>query len=554
MPKILFKKSLVAAGCVAALLFGAVGATSARVASGEGFTLEILHVNDMHGAAAGIDERGALADDDRGSIGGFARVAAFIKSEKARRPNVLAFDAGDRWQGSLFFRTGGPDFLARACAGIPFDASTFGNHEFDQGVEALARYVERSLEPFLAANLEPAADSPLARLPREKFASLRIVETEGVKVGIFGLANTEAPSFAVAASGVGFLPAEEAARRAVRELERAGARIVVALTHQGYAADLELARRVDGIDVVVGGHTHSLLGRGLPGAEGPYPTAVAHKDGRLTLVLQAKRSTEYVGRLTVGFSPDGDVCAWSGEPVRLSPSMPRDEAVEREVKAAAKAVRAFRAERIATNENSFPDGLDPCRAGECLSGMLSADAFLEFARPFGAEIALVNGGAIRAPLPVGPVDRGMLLEMHPFGNRLALISLTGREIRAALEHGLAEPGLIGPHLLQPAGLRYAVNPEAPVGRRVLRVEVRREEGGRVVWKPIDLDACYSVATLEYLARGGDGFPCFARAPRLVCPPCGKTREVEAFEAHLRAHDPIPMPERGRIIGMPPRFP
>ena len=551
MPKPLFSGSLAAAACAAALLFGLAGRAFAADAVPSGFTLEIVHVNDMHGAAAGIDGRGAPADDDRHSVGGFARAAAFIKAEKAGRPHVLALDAGDRWQGSLFFRTGGPDFLARACAGIPFDASTLGNHEFDLGVEALARYIDRSAEPFLAANLRPEAGSPLAGLSAEKLRPWRILEMDGVKVGVFGLANTEAPSFAASSAGVGFLSAQEAARRAVLALERAGAAVVVALTHQGYAADLELARRVEGIDVVVGGHTHSLLGRGLPGAEGPYPTPVAHADGSVTLVVQAKRSAEYVGRLTVGFSAEGEVRAWTGAPVRLAPSMPRDAAVEREVEAAAQAVRAFRAERIGTNESRMPDGLDPCRAGECLSGLLAADAFLEFARPFGAEIALVNGGAIRAPLPVGPIDRGTLLEMHPFGNRLALISLTGREIRAALEHGLAEPGVVGPHLLQPAGLRYAVRPEAPVGRRVLRVEVRGMRSGRVVWTPIEPEARYRVATLEYLARGGDGFPGFARAPRLPCPPCSKARDVEVFEAHIRAHDPVPMPERGRIEGMPP---
>ena len=185
---------------------------------------------------------------------------------------------------------------------------------------------------------------------------------------------------------------------------------------------------------------------------------------------------------------------------------------------------------------------DPSTAKDILSGLNKAD--------LGCN-PVVNGGAIRAPLPVGPIDRGTLLEMHPFGNRLALISLTGREIRAALEHGLAEPGVVGPHLLQPAGLRYAVRPEAPVGRRVLRVEVRGMRSGRVVWTPIEPEARYRVATLEYLARGGDGFPSFARAPRLPCPPCSKARDVEVFEAHIRAHDPVPMPERGRIEGMPP---
>ena len=520
------------------------------------FELEILHTNDTHAFAAGLTDRGAPCDDDEKCFGGYPRIAAAIKAEKAAHPHVLALDAGDRWQGTLFFRTGGPAFIARAGNAVPWDASTLGNHEFDLGLDALARFIDASRAPTLAANLRPKPGTPLGKLPPEKFGADRIFSYGGIKVGVFGLANGETETFAVTpetlSASLDFEQGAETASAAVRSLKQRGADIIIALTHEGYEADQALARAVDGIDVIVGGHTHSLLGEGLPGAEGPYPTVIEKPSGEKTLVVQAKRSTEYLGRLFVRFSSDGRVAGWSGAPIRLTPEMPRDPAAEKLVEEAASGIRAFRAAYVSTNPNRYADGLDPCREGECLSGLLAADAYLDFAKSAGAEIALVNGGAIRSALPEGRVDRGALMEMHPFGNRLAVVELTGRDIVAVLEHGVIEPSVDGPHLLQPAGLRYAINPKAPVGHRIHDVEVKcADPSGAARWAPIAPDRRYRVVTLEYLARGGDGFSVFARARHLSCDACEKTLDIDVFERHLSAHDPIPMPESGRITGFGP---
>lgn len=532
--------------------------TAAPAAASEPFELVILHANDTHAYAAGMTERGAPCDADEACLGGYARIAAKIKSEKAAHPHVLALDAGDRWQGTLFFRTGGEVFIGRATNAIPWDALTLGNHEFDLGVDVLAEHLKRSTHPTLAANIAPKAGSALDKLPRTVFAPDRLFEFDGVKVGVFGLANSEEDSFAARADemaeNLDFLENIEAARTAVARLETAGADIVIALTHQGYEADQALAEAVRGIDVIVGGHTHSLLGEGLPGNEGPYPTVVVSPEGERTLVVQAKRSTEYLGRLVVRFSHDGRAIDWSGAPVRLEKDLPRDPELESIVTEAAQDIAEFRAAYVSSNPNRYADGLDACREGECLSGLLAADAFLDFARKSGAQIALVNGGAIRSALPVGRIDRGSILEMHPFGNRLAVIEVAGRDIVAALEHGTAEPTVDGPHLLQPAGLRYEIDPTAPVGRRIVRVEVPVADESGTHWRAISPEKRYRVVTLDYLARGGDGFTFFARAKHLSCEPCEAERgalDLEIFAKHLEARDPVPMPSTGRITGFGP---
>ena len=520
------------------------------------FELEILHTNDTHAFAAGVTAKGTACDNDEKCFGGYARIAAAIKAEKAMHPHVLALDAGDRWQGTLFFRTGGPDFIARAGNGIPWDAVTLGNHEFDLGIDRLAQYLDDCAAPTLAANLRAKPGSPIASLKETKFDDIRLYDFNGIKVGLFGLANSDTNTFAIEpetlSKALDFTDLATAARDAVQKLERQGAHIIIALTHEGYEADQALAAQVEGIDVIVGGHTHSLLGTGLPGAEGPYPTVVEKASGERTLVVQAKRSTEYLGRLFVRFSPDGRVQTWSGGPLRLTPQMPRDPAVEKTVTDAARRIEAFRNTYVSTNPNHYADGLDPCREGECLSGLLAADAYLSFTKTLGADIALVNGGAIRSALPEGRVDRGALMEMHPFGNHLALIEVSGRDIVDALEHGVIEPSVDGPHLLQPAGLRYRIDVKAPIGHRIRDVEVERlEANGQHIWRPIDESGRYRVVTLEYLARGGDGFSVFARAKHLPCVPCEKKVDIEIFERHLAAHDPIPMPETKRITGFGP---
>lgn len=534
---------------------------SSLVAQLPPFTLTILHANDTHSFAAGVKAHGGAADADEKSTGGLARFAAAVKAEKSVNPNVLALDAGDRWQGTLFFSRLGPDFITELTNLMPWDAMTLGNHEFDLGCARLAEVLKNERLPILAANLpkrNPQSGNDPA-CPLQGALPATIVKTfpngkEGaaVKVGVFGIANDEAKVISKACPATAFSDRTEAARQAVTELRRRGAQIIVALTHIGYPADRELARHVSGIDVIVGGHTHSLLGHNLKGSEGPYPTLEISPAGEPVLIVQAKRSTEYLGRLTVAFDANGRAVAWAGTPERLTSAKPRDEALRHAVAKAGDVLAAARSVRVSTNPHTYPDGLDPCRWGDCLAGMVTADAFRAFAAPYGATIALVNGGAIRSALPIGTVDRGSLEEMHPFGNLVAVIDVSGKALRAALENGVADPDVGGPHLLHPSGLRYAVDPTKPVGQRILRVETEVAGDGTnthvsASWQPLDDAKIYRIATMKYVADGGDNFAMFRLAPRV---PANDALEIDVVESYLRAHDPLPMPTAGRILGMP----
>lgn len=509
--------------------------------------LTILHVNDVHSAAAGVNDRGPVYDDTN-AVGGLARVTAFVADEKAKAKvqgkAVLALDAGDFWQGTHFFRTGGMPWAREAMRRMPWDAVTLGNHEFDLGCETLAQYVKALPFPVLAANLEKNPACPLSTTP---LPATVVKDFGGVKVGIIGLVNDEGKDISEACPKTNFGDRATALRRAAAKLEKSGVTHIVAVTHVGYEADQALARAVPAIDVIVGGHTHSVLGD-HPHSEGPYPTVIAHDDGSKTLVVQAGRSTRYLGRLTVSFDDAGRIVQFRGDLEELVPSLRRDEAMHEFVVRSLEAIRADQERFVGVNSSTLPDGLDPCREGDCLSGMATAEAFLAWGRSRGAVAAILNGGAIRAAMPIGPVTYADLLDIHPFGNCIQLADVSGAVLREALEHGLSEPDVIGPRLLQTAGLRYRINPAAPVGKRIVSAEIRTKEG---VWAPIVPENVYRIVTIAYLLGGGDHFSMLGQHAKIL--ETGPL-EVDALEAYLHEKkdrdDHLPTPATGRIVGMP----
>lgn len=509
--------------------------------------LTILHVNDVHSAAAGVNDRGPVYDDTN-AVGGLARVTAFVADEKAKAKvqgkGVLALDAGDFWQGTHFFRTGGMPWARAAMRQMPWDAVTLGNHEFDLGCETLAQYVKGLPFSVLAANLENNPACPLSTVP---LPSTVVKDFDGVKVGIIGVANDEGKDISEACPNTDFANRTKALECAAAELEKAGVTHIIAVTHVGYEADQALARAVPAIDVIVGGHTHSVLGD-HPHSEGPYPTVIAHDDGSKTLVVQAGRSTRYLGRLTVSFDDAGRIVRFRGDLEELVPSLRRDEAMHEFVVQSIEAIRADQERFVGVNTSTLPDGLDPCREGDCLSGMATADAFLAWGRSRGAVAAILNGGAVRAAMPIGPVTHADLLDIHPFGNRIQVADVSGAVLREALEHGLSEPDVIGPRLLQTAGLRYRINPVAPVGKRIVSAEIRTKEG---VWAPIVPENVYRIVTIAYLLGGGDHFSMLGQHAKIL--ETGPL-EVDVLEAYLHEKkdrdDHLPTPATGRIVGMP----
>ncbi len=526
----------VAAALLAAFLFTACapqgGTSDGR---GDGLELVVLHTNDTHSFLAGMDDRGNASLDGRNSSGGIGRAAAAMKAARLNRDNVIALDAGDQFQGTLFYSVNKWPMIAEVDRVVPWDAMTLGNHEFDEGCAELSRFLKQTPVPVLAANLTPEAGCPL----RGSGTRAHLVKmVRGEKVGIVGLANDEVKTLSAACGHTAFSQARDTLDREVKALEAQGVKHIVAITHLGLPEDRRLARSVNGVDVIVGGHTHSYLGPSP--SDGPYPVVEHAPNGDPVLVVTAGRGAKYLGELTVRFDGRGVPCSWSGSAVELSSDMPVDPEVQRLIDRYAATLTALRAEVVGSQRLSLPDGMELCREGDCLSGMVTADAMLEYGRAHGAVAALCNGGALRAALPAGTITRGDVLSVHPFGNAVLLREYSGAQLLAALEHGVAGENARGPQLLQTAGLRYEVDGSLPAGRRVRKAEVLDAQGRAT---PLDPEGRYVTALADFLADGGDGYAMLKQG-RVVSAPDPLVADV--VEQYLKAHNPLPEPRLGRL--------
>lgn len=501
----------------------------------EPLELVLLHTNDTHSYVAGRDKYGNACMTSTDCAGGTGRIAAVVRDERRKADNVLVLDAGDQFQGTLFFTVNGWPMLSDLDGRVGYDAVTLGNHEFDRGCDTLAAYVGTLNYPVLAANLAPEPGCPLLGLPIKPYA---IRTVRGVRVGIVGLANPDVSTLAAACPHTRFTDSAEALGKAVVELERQGVRHIVAVTHLGLPADRELARTVDGVDVIVGGHTHSYLGPNSP--EGPYPIVERSPSGQPVLVVTAKFATEYLGELRVDFDEQGVPAHWGGAAKRLEPGIVPAPDVDTRVNDYAKPLEVFRAQTLGRNDLDFPDGMEACRTGECLGGLVLTDAMLDYGKPYGATLALTNGGSLRAPLKRGPVTQGDLLSVLPFGNMLVIREYGGGQLLAALEHGLSGKKGEGPRILHFAGLRYRFDAARPAGQRVLSAEIVDECGKP---HPLDKAGRYAVVLPSYLAKGGDGYTMLTDGRTLPAP---DPMDADVVGAYIKAHSPLSMPMTGRI--------
>ncbi len=512
------------------LLF--LAALAAQAEDAPGLELCILHTNDTHSRVAGIDAGGNVAYSEDVSRGGYARIATAIEQRKAAADNVLALDAGDQCQGTLYFTVNRSRMLSDLDQHMPYDAAVLGNHEFDDGCAGAAEFSRRSPYPILAANLVPAETCAMGRSRTQPYV---IREVRGVKVGIIGLSNDEVVEVSNACRHTKFADAAATLARMVAELQGQGVRHIVLLTHLGLEVDLELARTVAGVDVIVGGHTHAYLGEGK-GSSGPYPIVERSPEGKPVLVVTAKSGGEYLGELQVGFDAEGVPCRWGGGARELTSDIVPKPEIRAKVARYTQTLEDYRRFIVTANNNDFIDGMDESRMGETLTALAVVDSVLDYARAYGADVALMNAGGVRASLPKGNVSRGDIMAVLPFGGNYPVLEMTGAQLLSALEHGVSEGRGHGPRLLHVAGMSYEVHASQPVGSRVA--------GVTVAGKPLDLARSYRVAMPDYIAEGGDGYRMMPGCKQVKTP---LKADDKVLEDYLRRRNPFPMPETGRLI-------
>jgi len=246
------------------------------------YTLHILHINDFHSRVEAINGSDSTCDaeaDAKGEcFGGIARLGTKVRELrdqlKAEGQNVILLDAGDQYQGSLFYTTYKGKDTVEFMKAIGFDAMAVGNHEFDDGPEGLAVLADGVAFPIVSGNLDLSKSNVL----NGKIDDTLTLEVGGEKIGIVSALATDTPETASPGEAVVFHDDIESLTQDAEALKEAGVNKVIALTHVGYKRDLQIAEKVAGVDAVIGGHSHTLLGD-MEGASGPYPTLVKDAAG-----------------------------------------------------------------------------------------------------------------------------------------------------------------------------------------------------------------------------------------------------------------------------------
>jgi 5'-nucleotidase / UDP-sugar diphosphatase len=527
--------------------FGLIGvalAVLAACAPPEPLRLTILHNNDVHSRLQPVSAQNnncsaqQLAQNQ--CFGGMARVATLIERERAAAAangrQVLILDAGDQFQGSLFYSHYKGAAEAEVMNLIPYDAMALGNHEFDDGPEVLARFLRTVRLPVLSANVDSSAEPSLRGLYRSHI----VVSRGGHRIAIIGATTEDTPTIASPGPSVTFPRAEPVLTPLIARLRGEGISHIVLLSHLGLSRDREVAAVVDGIDVIVGGHSHTLLSNTAPNAEGPYPVRVRAPSGREVPIVQAAAFTRFVGRIDLDFDAAGNVVRAEGDTIPVVQSIVPNPVIQAAIDRLDAPLVEVRARPVGASAAEYT--LDGCRARECALGNLVGEAMLAATRQSGTQIALQNGGGLRAGIPAGSVTLGHVLTTLPFQNAVAMLKLRGSDFIAALENGLSQVEQTGGRFPQVAGVRYTWDRARPAGGRVVSVELRRPDG---TFGPFDPNAIYTVATNDFMRRGGDGYTVLR--DRGIDPYDFGPGLDDALADYMRNNNPVRIGLDGRIV-------
>jgi len=462
------------------------------------YTLTILHTNDFHARFEPISkyDSGCGSEDNAEGkcFGGSARLVTAIADARARSNNSILVDGGDQFQGTLFYTYYKGALAAEMMNKLGYDGMTVGNHEFDDGPEVLAGFMSAVNFPVLMSNADVSGEPLLAG----KLAKSTVIERGGEKIGLIGLTPEDTDELASPGDNITFSAPEQAVAAEVAKLEAAGVNKIIVLSHSGYVVDQRVAAAVKGIDVIVGGHSNTLLSNTNERASGAYPTMVGD-----TAIVQAYAYGKFLGELNVTFNDAGDVVTAVGEPIVMDGTVAEDDATVARIAEAAAPLEEIRSKVVAEAATEIGGDRSVCRAMECSMGSLIADAMLDRVKDQGVEIAIQNGGGIRASIDAGPITMGEVLTVLPFQNTLSTFQVDGATVVSALENGVSQYEEGAGRFAQVAGMTYTIDPAAEVGSRISNVMV----GGA----PIDMAKVYGVVSNNYVRNGGDGYAMFKGA-------------------------------------------
>ena len=464
------------------------------------YSLTILHTNDFHARFEPISayDSGCSAEDNTAGecFGGSARLVTAIAEARARSNNSILVDGGDQFQGSLFYTYYKGAVAAEMMNKMGYDAMTVGNHEFDDGPEVLRGFMDTINFPILMSNADVSGEPLLAGALQKS----TVIERGGEKIGFIGLTPQNTDELASPGPNVIFTSPEDGVAGEVAKLQAEGVNKIIVLSHSGYEVDKRVAAAVDGIDVIVGGHSNTLLSNTNERAVGPYPTMVGN-----TAIVQAYAYGKFLGELNVTFDDDGNVTEAVGEPLVMDGTVTEDTGTVDRIAELAGPLDEIRNKVVAASAGPIEGNRDVCRVQECEMGNLIADAMLARVKDQGVSVAIANSGGIRASIDEGEVTMGEVLTVLPFQNTLSTFQITGAGLMAALENGVSQVEEGAGRFPQVAGLKFTWDSAAEPGSRITEVMVQGDDGS---FAPLDEATLYGVVSNNYVRGGGDGYDIF----------------------------------------------
>jgi len=475
-------------------------AVSAGAAAAD-YSLTILHTNDFHARFEPIskyDGPCSAEDNTEGKcFGGSARLVTAIEDARARSNNSILVDGGDQFQGSLFYTYYKGKVAAEMMNKMGYDGMTVGNHEFDDGPEVLRGFMDAVDFPVLMSNADFSAEPALA----DKLLKSTVIERGGEKIGMIGLTPEDTDELASPGPNISFSDPVAAVQGEVDRLSAQGINKIVVLSHSGFDVDKRVAANVTGVDVIVGGHSNTLLSNTQERAVDVYPVMVGD-----TAIVQAYAYGKFLGELNVTFDDAGVITQAVGEPIITSSEVGEDAGTVARIAELAAPLDEIRQKVVASAAAPIEGDRAVCRVMECAMGNLVADAMLERVADQGVTIAIANSGGLRASIDAGEVTMGEVFTVLPFQNTLSTFQIDGAGVIAALENGVSQIEEVKGRFPQVAGLKFTFDPTvAPNEGRIQDVMVQTATG----FEAIDPAATYSVVTNNYVRNGGDGYKMFA---------------------------------------------
>lgn len=491
------------------------------------YKLRILHTNDHHARIEPVLSSGEPLH------GGVARRKTLIDRIRAESPDpVLLVDAGDVFQGTLYFNQFDGQADLEFYNAMGYELMTLGNHEFDRTEEVLAAFITGASFPLLSANINVPAGSPLAGT----FSPSIVIEKGGERLGFFGLTPQDTPELALGARNLAFTDPLEAARAQVATLQAQGVNKIIGLTHVGIELDRRIAREIPGISMIIGGHSHTPMGPMNNAGNSPYPELVTGPDGQQVAVITAWEWGRWLGDVTLSFDADGRLVDLQGNPSEVEPGLVPDAGFEDRIAVFRASLDELRQRVVGASAVDLNGERDAIRGRETNLGNLVAEALLASSREAGAQIAITNGGGIRTSIPAGPVTVGQILEVLPFGNTLSLVTLSGAQIKAALENGVSQVETGAGRFPQIAGFRFSFDPRQPVGSRITTMTDDNQA--------LAPEATFRVVTNNFMLAGGDGYSVFAEG---LNPVDSGLIMSDVVEQYIAANSPITIATDGRIV-------